>query len=217
MVGKMKIKKINTVLIEAAIENFEKQVDFEFVPVIAKKSSYVEHITWILSLLFLILFLGLTQFVFEKYFFDSWISSTPFYLAAPFCAFALAVIVDKSDRVDRFFISKAERVRQVQEKAELVFNKLRLGELKSENALLLYVSVMEKQIVLLPDPRLEYEKMKEIDEQLLKILQESFKKSDFETGLIKAIEHLKQCLAHDFSKKSAVDNKVPNKLIWWHD
>jgi putative membrane protein len=210
-----KIKKINEERIEKAISDFEKSVDFEFIPVISEKSSYVGHITWILSLLLMILFFGLIDYVFSTALHDSWMSRKPFYIAVPFIAFLLGWLLDKSDLVDRFFIPASERARQVHEKAELVFFRKRLHEVKSRNALLLYISVMERQIVLFPDPSMKFEKIKEINEQLLAQLQASFKKSDYEEGLILAIEFLKKSLMPHFSKGQETGNNYPNKLIWW--
>jgi uncharacterized membrane protein len=212
-----RIKCIDQTRVEKAIADFEKQVDFEFIPVIAEKSSYVSHITWLVSLLFMILFLGLVDYVFATALHDSWVSKEPFYIAIPFVSFLFGWLLDKSDYVDRFFIPKAERVRQVQEKAELIFYRHRLHEVKSGNALLLYISVMERQIVLFPDPNMKFDKIKEIDEQLLRVLQDSFKKSNYEEGLILAIEHLKKSLMPHFSKVQQGDNNFPNKLIWWRD
>lgn len=215
--------KINAQKIESAIADFENNVDFEFIPVIAKKSSYVEHISWVLSLLFLILFMGITEYIFATYLHDSYMSPMPYYIGGPFLAVLCGALLDKSDWVDRFFISKSEQTRQVQEKAERIFYKHQLHELKSQNALLLYISVMERQIVLFHDPRMKFEKMLQIDQELLKILQESFKKQDFEEGLLKAIAHLKASLVPHFSYgkegRSAQkgENFVPNKLIWWND
>ena len=222
--GNMKFKnKINTQKIEEAIADFESAVDFEFIPVIAKKSSYVEHIGWVLSLLFLILFMGITEYIFATHLQDSYMSPLPFYIAGPFLAVLCGALLDKSDWVDRFFITKSERIRQVQEKAERIFYKHQLHELKSQNALLLYISVMERQIVLFHDPRMKFEKMRQIDQELLKILQESFKNKDFEAGLLKAIAHLKISLYPHFSygeegrNAQKSENFVPNKLIWWND
>lgn len=214
----MKIKRIDTARIEQAIEDFERVVDFEFIPVIAKKSSYVEHISWVLSLLFMVFFIGLIDVVFATWLQDSWMSRTPFYVAAPFVAFALGVLLDKSDWVDRFFITRAERRRQVHEKAELVFYRQRLNELKSKNALLLYISVMERQLVVFHDPHLDSAKMQEVDEELIRVLQGHFRRQDFEEGLIQSIGHLKAALGPHFPKKAADSpNVVPNKLIWWND
>lgn len=210
----MKIRHIDSQKIEKAIADFESQVDFEFLPVIARRSSYVEHISWVLSLLFLVLFIGLIDVLFVTVWADSWMSKTPFYVASPFAAFIFGILLDKSDWVDRFFITKAERVRQVREKAELTFYRQRLHELKSKNALLLYISEMERQIVIFHDPRIEFSEMQQLDEELIRVLQGYFKKHDFEQGLLKAIEHLQGALAPHFPKGASVANAVPNKLIW---
>lgn len=220
----MKLKnRINSSKIEEAIKDFETEVDFEFIPVIAARSSYVEHISWVLSLMFLILFIGLIDYFFSTRLHDSYMSPLPFYIAGPFLAVICGALLDKSDWVDRFFITKSERVRQVQEKAERIFYKHQLHEIKSQNALLLYVSVMERQIVLFHDPRIKFEQMLKIDQELLKILQQSFKNKDFEAGLLKAIAHLKASLVPHFGygmggrSLKKLENSVPNKLIWWNE
>lgn len=215
-VGKIK-RKVENQKIEQAIAEFESEVDFEFVPVIAARSSYVEHISWMLSLIFLLILLSAVEILFLTVWADSWMSPIPFYLAVPFVAFALGVALDKSDLVDRFFISRTEQQRQVQEKAERVFHRLQLGNLKSHNALLLFVSVLERQIVLYPDPRLKFDKMPEISQKLLKILQESFKNKDYEAGIIESVKSLKSDLKKSFVRKDKSENIVPNKLIWWDE
>lgn len=212
-----KIKKINSERIEKAVAEFEKNLDFEFIPVIAEKSCYVGHVTWIISLLFVVLFFGLIDYMFLSLLHDSWISREPFYILTPFFSFLLGWLLDQSDLIDRFFIPKAERIRQVQEKAELIFFRHRLHEVKSKNALMLYISVMERQIFLFPDPDMKFEKIKEINEQLLVQLQDSFKKSNYEEGMILALDFLKKALMPHFSKVQETGNNFPNKLIWWQD
>ena len=216
--GKNKLKKnITSEKIESAIADFESSVDFEFIPVIASRSSYVEHISWVLSLIFLLFLLAGIDYAFAGPWHDSWMSPLPFYIGAPIVSFILGIALDKSDLVDRFFISRHERSRQVQEKAERVFFKMQLNDLSSHNALLLFISVMERQIVLFPDPRLNFSKMPEINQQLLKILQKGFKDGDYEVGLLAAISFLKDSLKADFAKTTKSENIVPNKLIWWVD
>lgn len=212
-----KIKKINTERVENAVAEFENSLDFEFIPVISEKSSYVGHITWLISLLFVVLFFAVVDYLFVTILHDSWISREPFYIMIPFASFVMGWFLDKSDLVDRFFIPKAERIRQVQEKAELIFFRQRMHEVKSRNALMLYISVMERQIVLFPDPSMKFDKIKEINEQLIVVLQQSFKDSNYEEGLIQAIEFLKKSLMPHFSKGQETGNNFPNKLIWWQD
>lgn len=202
--------------IEKAIADFEEQIDFEIVPVVTPKSSYVEHITWILSLLFLIFFMGLIEFIFTTYFGDSWHNPFYFYLLAPFVSFLCGALLDKSDIVDRFFISKREQVRQVQENAERFFLKQRLDGVKSENALLLFISVMERQIVLYHDPRLKLENIQELEQKLLVTLQKAFKNKNYEQGILTAIQELKQELDPMFKRKSDSNqaNLLPNRITW---
>ena len=216
-------KNINTQKIEEAITDFESQIDFEFIPVISKKSSYIEHVSWVVSLIALLILLAAVDYIFANYLHDSWMSPLPFFIAGPFLAVICGALLEKFHVINRFFITKNERNRQVQERAERIFYKKQLHELQSQNALLLYISVLEKQIVLFHDPRMKFDKMLQIDHELLKILQESFKNQDFEEGILKAIAHLKTSLAPHFSygkegrnaKKG--ENFVPNKLIWWND
>ncbi len=209
-------KKINTSKIETAIAEFESHLDFEFVPVIANKSSYVEHIGQMISLLLLILFIALIDFIFNNQLLDSWLSPIPFYFISPIVSYFMGLLIDKSDIVDRFFISKKERIRQVQEKAELFFFKKQLHEVESHNVLLLYISIMERQIVLYHDRRITFDKMNVLDEQLLHILQESFQNNDFEQGLLLCIQTLKTNLEPHFQRTQdqTPENFVPNKITW---
>lgn len=212
-----KIKQIDQARVETAIENFEKEIDFEFIPVIAHRSSYVEHITVVLSLLILVFSIAGIEILFETYLSDSWMPHWPFYVAAPFISFILGFILDKSDRIDRFFISPGQRAKQVFAAAELFFFRQRLHEVKSNNSLMLYISIMERQIVLMPDPRHQVEGMEQLTQEVLQKLQTSFKHGDFENGLLQAIEHLQKTLADRFKRTEISANNVPNKLIWLDD
>jgi len=210
----MSIRKIDAQKIEQAISDFEREVDFELVPVITDKSSFTEHIGWMISLLLLLLFLLSIDFFFQ----DSWASKNWYYGLAPFVAVIVGHLLDKSDGVDRFFFSKPERARQSYEKAQRVFFLKRLHEVKAKNSLILFVSVMERQIVILPDPRMNYEGVHQLQQQLLQLLQRDFGQKQFERGFLNAISFLKSELKAKFPRRSSdTENLVPNKLIWWKD
>ncbi len=210
----MDIKKINSAKIESAITDFENNVDFELVPVIAEKSSYVEHIGWMISLILIIFFIGTIDLFFQ----NSWASKTWYYVAAPFVAVIIGIALDKSDWIDRFFISQRERTRQVHEKAQRVFFLKHLHELKKHNSLVLFISLMERKIVILPDPRMKLAGVSELQQKLITLIQTEFKKGRYEEGFLKAIAFLKSELAPHFPKKDkTTTNEVANKLIWWKD
>ena len=212
----MSIKNINEQKVIDAITDFESQVDFEFVPVITPRSSYTEHVQWILSLIFLLVFLGCIDAVF----YNSWGDKTYYYLAAPFVSVILGTLLDKSDLVDRFFISRKERQRQVLEKAQRIFFLNQLDRVKSRNSLLLFISVLEKQIVLLPDPHIEklsLEQTHALSQKALQILQQNFRSKNYEDGLIETIKMLKNELHAHFPRQANSENNVANKLIWWNE
>ncbi len=210
----MSIRKINSEKIEQAISDFEKEVDFELVPVITDKSSFTEHIGWMISLLLLLIFLLSIDYFFQ----DSWASKTWYYVSAPFVAVIVGHLLDKSDIVDRFFISKPERARQAFEKAQRVFFLKNLHETKTKNSLVLFISVMERQIVILPDPRMKFEGAHRLQQQLLELLQKDFGQNQYERGLLNAISFLKAELNLKFPRREVdSENLVPNKLIWWKD
>ncbi len=208
----MKIKNIDNLKIEKAIDDFESSVDCELIPVITKQSCYVEHISWVSSLLLLILFIGLIDVFLQ----DSWASKTLYYVLAPVLATVLGHMLDKSDLVDRFFVTKKERERQVMEKAQRIFFIKRNEATKSRQAILLFVSIMERRIVVFPDPAMKIEGLLELQNQLLQIIQADFKKGHFEQGFLDAIQYLKTQLAGKFPQTSKQsENHFANKLIWW--
>ncbi|MBC7464709.1 MAG: hypothetical protein H7256_01845 [Bdellovibrio sp.] len=208
----MSIKKMDSKKIEQAIDQFESEVDFELVPVISNRSSYVEHIGWVISLLLLILSIGLIDYYFQ----DSWANRTIYYVIAPIVSVILGQVLDKSDWVDRFFISKKERTRQVLEKAQRIFFLKRLDQTNSHHALLLYVSVMERKIVILPDPKMKLENLEELQTKILKTVQAAFKTGKYEDGFLNAIEFLRKELKPKFPQTNKnSENQFPNKLIWW--
>ena len=208
----MKVNNIDDLKIEKAIDDFESFIDCELIPVITKQSSYVEHISWIISLLLLILFIGMIDFFLQ----DSWASKTMFYVVAPVLAITLGHLLNKLALAGRFFISKKERERQVMEKAQRIFFIKRSEASKSDQAILLFVSIMERRIVIFPDPMMKIEGLEDLQNQLLKIIQISFKKGHFDQGFLDAIQYLKTKLASKFPLNGKqTENHFANKLIWW--
>lgn len=206
-------KTIDSKIIESAIEHFESEIDFEFIPAIAKKSSSTEHVQWIISLLLLLIFVGIIDYFFQ----NSYASKNFYYIAAPFAAIFLGAGLSRLDLICRFFISKHEQKKQVHHTAERIFFKKKLHECKSHNALLLFISVLERKIILLPDPRMKIENIKQINEKILSKLQVSFKNDQYQQGILDAIELLRLELIQNYKKTLDNPNQFSNKLIWWHD
>lgn len=212
--------KIDASLIEAAIADFEQAVDFELVPVIAKSSTPTLHVPFVISsLLMIFVFFGFEAYYLAQW--HDWEASTIIHWLATLFAITLAVgfLLGRSDSVRRILTPKKFRHQFAQLEAEQVFLKKRLFETKAHQGLLLFISLMEHRIVILPDFRNQFSGAQKLSEEVLKILQDDFRAGSYEKGLLEAIAHLKEVLAPQFPKNADLNhgNQLPNKLIWWDE
>lgn len=222
-----RITDINSSEIEKEIANFEAEVNFEVVPVIARQSSYTEHIPIVFFFTLCIFVCALFEVtnlwqalqIPRQYLLNPYFSIILVFLVV-FVVTVSVLFLTRLDFIKRFFISKPEQQRQVLEKAKMIFFEKRLIEIKTHNALLIFVSVMEKRIVILPDPRLNLENVSELTQQCLTLMQTQFKNSNYQQGLVDVIHYLKTQLKGSFPRSKVADseqNEYSNKLIWWND
>lgn len=212
--------KIDSAKIEAAIADFEKAVNFELVPVIAQSSTPTLHVPFVISsILMIFVFFGFEAYYVAQW--HDWEASMIIHVLAILFSVTLAIgfILGRFHVVRRLMTPAKYRHQFAQLEAEQVFLKKRLFETKAHQGLLLFVSLMEHRIIVLPDFRSQFEGSQKLSEEVLKILQNDFKSGSYETGLLHAIEHLKQTLAPKFPKdpKSNDGNQLPNKLILWNE
>ena len=210
-------KNFDSDRLEKEIENFEKAVDFEFVPMVAEKSSYTAHV-FLISFFFTYL-IGYGLFEIAVYFLKSHLTDiSTFHMMGLLVIFILSAFLSRSlsqfPSVQRFFIPSSERSRQVHEKAQLMFFKRGLHEIKSHNALLVYISMMEKMIVILPDDRAQIAQIQHLSEQSLKTLQSHFQNQKFEEGLVAVVKYLKGELEKTNPRTEVESNQYCNKVIW---
>lgn len=213
----MKILSKELVQVEKEIESFEKQVDFELIPVIAEESSYTEHVSWILSLILILFSVTGLELGLDHFLYDSWYDHTLFYVCSIIISIGASRLLSRRQFIKRLFITEKERNRQVHEKAQVIFFKKRLGDIKSQNALLVYISEMEHRIEIIPDSQHTIEGLDKITQQAVELLTSAFKKRLYAEGLITVTQYLKEKLQTQFPRQGACENVVPNKLIHWRD
>lgn len=206
----------NSDKLEKEIEHFESEVDFEFIPVIAQRSIYTGHVFGFLILALLLLSEVTVDVLSITMFQDSWANQSLYSFILKVLCFPVAYLLSKINWVNRILVSKKSIRRQVNEKAKLVFFLKRLHEVKSQNALLVFVSILEKRIVILPDPRNNLTSIDQLTDEALKILQKNFKQDDFEKGLIEVVHHMKSQLKTQSPRLRPLENEFSNKLIWWN-
>lgn len=217
----MRIKdKFSFYKIEQAIADFEKHVDFELVPVIAEKSTPTDHVKWILTVL-----IGMFAFIFVEAIhlfeiYDFTISEVIYVWGASLVlGFALSTLLSGSSLIQRFFTFEKLRRNHVDLKAQQVFFQKRLYDTETHQGLLLFISLMEKRIVILPDPKSQYSGTQVLTSEILRILQQAFKHHHYEQGFLDAIEFMKKELIQHFPMEDGKNqvNELPNKLIWWDE
>ena len=216
----MKNIKIDTQIIEKAIADFESEVDFELVPVIVEKSTSILHVKWILSFIFILIGFSIVE-VFYLMDLYGWTASAMFNLLSAVVAVSLGLgfLLGKLHFIQRFLTFKSIRDQGVEALSQRVFFLKRLYETKSNQGLLLMISLMEHRIVVKPDPRSQFAGCDELSARLVQILQQHFKQKNYQQGLLSAIEHLKTDLKPKFPKNSSgnTQNQISNKLIWWSE
>jgi len=211
---------INTENIESAIADFEKQVSFELVPVIAQKSSSRAHVVWILFFLFQLVALVKIDLI---YIFDLYsltvLNVIEYWLISIIFGLLFSLFLVRFDLVVRLFLLPEIRKMNVYRKAQQVYFEKKIFQTNAHDGMLLYISLLEKRIQIIVDPRSAFEGKVELSEAVLKILQENFKKNQHEKGLIDAIQYMKSFLIKHYPKKNADTdiNELPNKLIWLND
>lgn len=211
---------INSEKVEVAIADFESSVDFELVPVITQSSTPTAHVKWMLIVLMMLIAICKIEIIHVMHWYELTVADTIYYFGAAFIVSVfLGFFLSGFEIVQRAFTFKKMRDAEVQQTAEQIFLKKRLFETKSNQGLLLFVSLMEHRIVLLPDARSDFKGSHELTQEVLKILQVSFKSNDFENGILNAIKYLKGQLVEKFPQKTDVttQNQIPNKLIWWDE
>ena len=217
----MKTKiKINSESIESAIADFENQVNFELVPVIAQSSSPVAHVRWVLFALCNLIALIKIDIIYNFNLYALTVRDVILYwLFALVVSFILSWVLMKFDFIVRFFIPAKLRQKYVHQKAQQVFFEKKIFQTNAHDGMLLFISLLEKRIHIIVDPRSNLEGKQELSEKVLKILQTHFKNDQHEKGLIDAIQYMKSFLIKHYPKKNADTdiNELPNKLIWLND
>lgn len=217
----MKFKDINSAVVEKRIEQFESQVDFELIPVLSQRSSYIEHVPWMLSLIFIIILSRSADFVINflvhLFGYYSQHDQAIYLTVSVMISIFLSRWLSSYEVIQRLFISNAEKERQVFEKAEKILLYKRLSNPQSKNALLLYVSLLEKRIEIRPDPQMKLDGSEKIAAEALTAMVPFFKSKDYEKGILAAIDSIEANLKPRYPRIERSDNLIANKLIWLKD
>lgn len=210
-----KIIKADT--IEKEISSFENEVQLELVPVLATRSASIVHVPWMLQVLLTLVLLAAVE---SYYFFNNTEVEASLLVGVALISFLtlwpVSFFLSRFAFVQRLLSPERHRNQEVEQQAYQLFLQNRIFSTSTSNGVLLYVSMMEKRIIVLPDPRLKIDNLETLSQKVLELMKSHFKQNNFEQGFISAIQLLKSELKGHFPSNTMqkTSNELSNKLIW---
>ena len=201
-----------------AVKSAETKTAGEIVPMIVKKSVSTDHVVWILMLInFSIVFLLDIPRSFENYllwsdinFFVGMVLGLLFFLML---SFYISYLLSKLNFVKNLFTSKKSKQKFVSDRALLEFYKSGLYKTKEQTGILIFISMLERQVVILGDKGIN-EKIKSNEWQsILDELILSIKSKNLAQGLKTSIEKCAKLLETHFPARTNDENELSNQLI----
>ncbi len=197
--------------IEKSVQEAEKNTSGELVPIVVRKSSTVGHVPIILLLSLTLLF-----FIFEIDYWQMEYVSLPHTLMI-LIDFAVLILLVKLLSplavVERLLTSKMDQRSQVEQRAINEFHNLNLTQTRDATGILIFVSLMERQAVVLGDQaiakRLEPEVWQNVVDQLI----QGVKEKNLSSGFCRAIDMSAGLLSEHFPIKPDDENELKNHLV----
>jgi len=205
------IKKQELLEVSEKIKSIEKESSVEIVVVIANKSSTTKHIKFTLFLLLTALFfVGLYGFNLVDHITDGYHLIIPLtHLLNVFMAFLLS----KFFVIQRLFIPKQDQITQSENLAELEFYKQRINMTRSKTGLLIYISLLEKQAIVLCDQSISEKFPKNTWREMVKLITDQSKKNNLYQGLCEGLQTCSSRLKEFFPIEPQDINELPNHVI----
>jgi uncharacterized membrane protein len=114
-----------------------------------------------------------------------------------------------------WFILPGEKRREVKEKASEIFYSYGLSNTQNRIGILLFISKLERKIELLVDQAILEKLGQKTLDQIVQNISGNFKKSEYEKGLVEALDYLEkeltQAFPHGLQEKNL--NEISNKII----
>lgn len=193
--------------VEQAIEKAESNTSAEIVPLIVRSSSTSGHVPLLLSLFLFMMYLLLSFGVLHN-------GGSVFHLAIVFILVSLiSGLLSQWHGVQRFLIPKEDQRVQVERRALLEFYQSHMHKTQDSTGVLIMVSLMERQAVVLADPKMAQNFPKDYWSEVVQILIQGIKTGDLSQGFVRAIEKVGAQLSEKFPISHNDTNEIRNHLL----
>lgn len=199
------IKKISAIIAEA-----EVKTEGEIVPIIVRRSSAVGHVKWILTSLMTLVFI-IAESVYIQ---NSWDNIS---VMAPPVAFLLfyflSIYLGKVPWFQRVLTPNEDEIAQVHARAELEFYRTQVKKTTKRTGILIFVSVMERRVVILADEGIAAHYTAQTWDELVRLMTDEFKKGQVYLGFEKAIKRCGEILQEKLPVSHQPHNQLLDNLI----
>ncbi|QCK15111.1 TPM domain-containing protein [Mangrovivirga cuniculi] len=196
-----------------AIRDLENNTSGEFVPYISKKSDDYDEGTWFLATV-----LALVIFAFTAVASYLWLIPTQitFFELGLYSLILMGfgiLLAKFSIPVRLLFVSLDKKYERVVSAAETAFLEEEIFNTDHRTGILLYISVAEKQVLIMGDSGINSQVKFEDWKEIVEIVVEGIKKKDLANSMVKAIQRSENLLKeHKFPASQSPENEISDRI-----
>ncbi|MGE0174177.1 MAG: TPM domain-containing protein [Oligoflexales bacterium] len=197
--------------IREAIFDVEKTTSGEIVPMIVRRSSVIGHVPVLLFCVFSLFF-----FLFDIEVHQAKLlgTSSRLWLILDAAVFVIvSSLLSRCSFVQRRLTSQEDLEAQVATRAEVEFYEAELDNTEGATGVLIFLSMMERQVVVLADKAIAARLPKDIWDGVVQILLDGARKNDLASGFARAIRHCGELLHPHFPIQVGDKNELGDNLI----
>ena len=207
----VKIKKIlsdsDLSSIEQEISSIESVTSGEIVPVVARKSSAYKTVELIHAMIFIYLFMFIYYSVYSHLNLLGFVVISAVGAILSFALFRFGIF-------KRILIPKAVMKDKVHTAAMKAFYKYDVHNTKEKTGILIYVSVVERMVVVIGDEGIHSKVGNEAWNGVINTIILGIKRKELGRGIVDGIESCRDLLKTHFPAREVNDNELSNKVIY---
>jgi putative membrane protein len=200
--------------VELAVKAAESHTSGEIVPVVIPKSSYTSHTGDMAALGWVGVFgvLLLSETVMHEVWAHPVWTAVIFLLGGAIC-YRLGL----TSWMQRLLISKGDLSQQVLRRAELEFYRENIARTEGRTGVLIFVSLLERQVVVLADRSISEKMPPETWQGVVDLIVGGIRSQSLAQGLCAGIRRAGEILSEHFPIHSDDKNELGNRLRWRDD
>lgn len=196
--------------ISKAIHDAELNTSGEIVTMVVSRSSTIGHVPLLLTLVFTVLFLvcEMSRPLLNWLLLPYW--TWPLVI---FLFYFISIPLSKIAFLQRWFTSQSDLTAQVLRRAQLEFFTNGVNKTKRSTAILIFLSIMERQAVVLADEAIAKKLPAHTWQDEIDVILSAIKQGHLANGLVQAIKQAGENLQQQFPAHKKNENELSNELL----